>query len=188
MGFETKSCPAPGDRPERWLWDETDFDLVHQNNYADASYGGSWNGKSWSGVVVQVGGGPVRWVSRVQSLVALSTAEAEIYAAVVAAKELEYQRILMRDLGMGDLERPARLYEDNSAAIALGKELKTRSSARHYVLRLRWLQMAVVQNRLQLVHCPTQHQMLTSPRHLPRMISCDCADYSWAILILVPRL
>jgi len=60
---------------------------------------------------------------------------------------------------MGDLQRPARLYEDNSAAIALGKELKTRSSARHYVLRLRWLQMAVVEGRLHLVHCPTKLQI-----------------------------
>ena len=56
--------------------------------------------------------------------------------------------------------KPARLYEDNTACIQLGSALKTRSSARHYVLQLYWLQQRVAQlKEVELVRCPSSEML-----------------------------
>ncbi|KAE8733183.1 Detected protein of unknown function [Hibiscus syriacus] len=56
--------------------------------YVDSDYaGGLDNRRSTTGYVFTLGGGPICWKSTVQSVVALSTTEAEYMAAAEAAKE-----------------------------------------------------------------------------------------------------
>ena len=51
--------------------------------YSDADHGGNPdNGKSTSGMVVKMGTGAISWASKLQSIVTLSTTEAEYIAAV----------------------------------------------------------------------------------------------------------
>ena len=57
--------------------------------YSDSDHGGNLdNGRSTGGYVVKIGSGAVCWSSKLQSLVALSTTEAEHIAAVEASKEI----------------------------------------------------------------------------------------------------
>ena len=61
-------------------------------------------------------GGAVSWQSVRQQVVALSSAEAEYYAASVAGTDMCYPRRLLADLGYPQGE-PTILYEDNMACI-----------------------------------------------------------------------
>ena len=57
--------------------------------YSDANHGGNPdNGRSTSGHVVKIGTGAGLWSSKLQTLVALSTTEAEYISAVEAGKEI----------------------------------------------------------------------------------------------------
>ena len=67
--------------------------------YSDADHGGNPdNGRSTGGYVVKIGSGAVSWSSKLQSLVALSTTEAEHLSAVEAGKEIFWMRQFMGEL------------------------------------------------------------------------------------------
>jgi hypothetical protein len=75
--------------------------------YSDADHGGnSDNGKSTGGYLVKLGTGAVSWSSKLQTMVALSTTEAEYIAAVEAAKEIIWMRQFMGELGYPPLLLP----------------------------------------------------------------------------------
>ncbi len=87
--------------------------------YTDADLAGDvGTRKSTTGFVVVLAGGLVSWMSKLQSTVALSTAEAETNASVEAVKQIMHFRLFMRELGMGQ-DGPSVVYEDNQAAIAI---------------------------------------------------------------------
>ena len=59
------------------------------STYSDADQGGCKDtGHSTGGYLVKIGTGAVSWSSKLQSIVALSTTEAEYIAAVSAGKEI----------------------------------------------------------------------------------------------------
>jgi len=87
--------------------------------YADADLAGDiGTRKSTTGFVVVLSGGLVHWMSKLQSTVALSTAEAETNASVEAVKQIMHFRLFMRELGMGQ-EGPSIVFEDNQAALSV---------------------------------------------------------------------
>ena len=57
------------------------------------------NRRSTTGYVFTVGGTTVSWVSKIQSVVALSTTEAEYVAATEASKEMIWLQRFMDELG-----------------------------------------------------------------------------------------
>ena len=68
--------------------------------YYDSDYAGDMDRrKSTFGYVFTLGGTAISWRSRLQTVVALSTTEAELIAAVEAAKEALYLNQLLCDLG-----------------------------------------------------------------------------------------
>ena len=99
----------------------------------------------------------------------ISSAESEIFSATEAMKDLTYLRLMLSEMGYLDTTKPSRLYEDNKACIQLGAKVKSISKARHYILRLRWLQEKIEQGEYAFTHCPTDEMIadvLTKP--LPR--------------------
>lgn len=59
------------------------------HTYSDADYGSNIdNGKSTSGYLILIGGGAVNWSSKLQTIVAMSTTEAEFVAASEAGRTL----------------------------------------------------------------------------------------------------
>lgn len=79
-------------------------------------------GRSTSGYLLTIGGGGVSWSSRLQSLVAQSTTEAEYIAAVDAGREAIWMRNLLQELGY-TLAGPTVLHMDNQSAISVAKNL-----------------------------------------------------------------
>ena len=107
--------------------------------YADADYAGdSESRKSTSGFAILLHGGVISWQSKLQSTVALSTAEAETMAGVDAVKQLMHLRLFLREIGLEQLG-PSYVYEDNQAAISLaqGKEQSQRS--KHYQIKVHFI-------------------------------------------------
>jgi hypothetical protein len=111
--------------------------------YSDADHGGNPdNGKSTGGYVVKIGTGAVSWSSKLQSLVALSTTEAEHMSAVEAGKEILWMRQFMGELGY-QISGPSLLRMDNQSAIAVSKNPEHHGKMKHLSLRLFWLRDAV---------------------------------------------
>jgi hypothetical protein len=121
----------PSDSPEPFI------------TYSDADHGGNPdNGRSTGGYVVKIGSGAVSWSSKLQSLVALSTTEAEHISAVEAGKEILWMRNLLGELGF-KISGPSILRMDNQSAIAVSKNPEHHGKMKHLSLCLFWLQDTV---------------------------------------------
>ena len=106
--------------------------------YADADLGGDFTRKSTSGYMMVLNGGLICWSSKLQSTVALSTAEAETIAGVEAVKHLMHMRLFLRELGQTQ-DGPSAVYEDNQAAISLAHNNEQSKRAEHYQLKVAFL-------------------------------------------------
>jgi hypothetical protein len=86
--------------------------------YTDSDFAGDTNERrSTSGFVFMFGGAAVAWKSKLQSIVATSTCEAELVAAAQAVKEALYFGKLLTDLS--GVYRPITVCVDNQPAIVL---------------------------------------------------------------------
>ena len=112
------------------------------------------------GSIVTMNGGPISWPSVLGKTVAMSTCEAEVNAAVVAAKDALHLKQLLVDLGFYNPKTPLQIGEDNSACIAQAESgLRHVRNAKHYEIRLRFLQELVIDKRVEFVYCPTELQL-----------------------------
>eukprot|EP00961_Rhodomonas_salina_P023879 320966-Rhodomonas_salina.1 len=83
--------------------------------YADSDHAGDQDTRrSVTGYVVMLNGAAVSWQSTSQQVTALSTAEAEYYAASIAGTDITYMSRIMYDLGFPQQD-PTVLWEDNMA-------------------------------------------------------------------------
>ena len=105
--------------------------------------------------MVKIGTGAVSWSSKLQTLVALSTTEAEHIAAVEAGKEIIWMRQLMGELGYS-ISGPSLLRMDNQSAIAVSKNPEHHGRMKHLSLRLFWLRDAVQDGLISLTFVATQ--------------------------------
>ena len=86
--------------------------------FADSDFAMDETRRSCMGMVISMNGAPISWTSTLGKTVATSTAEAEVNAAVVAAKDSLHLRSMLQELGID--HGPIILHEDNSACIAQG--------------------------------------------------------------------
>ena len=105
--------------------------------------------------MVKIGSGAVSWSSKLQSLVALSTTEAEHIAAVEAAKEILWIHQFMGELGY-DVSGPSLLRMDNQSAIAVSKNPEHHGRMKHLSLCLFWIRDSVQEGLIAPVFVPTQ--------------------------------
>ncbi|KAE8689071.1 hypothetical protein F3Y22_tig00110944pilonHSYRG00042 [Hibiscus syriacus] len=102
--------------------------------YVDSDYAGDLdNRRSTTGYVFTLGGGPICWKSTVQSVVALSTTEAEYMAAAEATKEALWLTGLVKELGVQ--QGGVQLLCDNQSAIHLAKNQVYRARTKHIDVR-----------------------------------------------------
>ena len=123
--------------------------------YSDADHGGNPdNGKSTSAYVIKMGTGAVSWSFKLQSIVALSTTEAEYVSAVSAASEAIWMRQLFTELGYKP-SGPSTLHMDNQSAIQVAKNPEHHGRMKHLDLRYYWLRDAVDKGTLGIDYVPT---------------------------------
>ena len=89
----------------------------HLQAFADSGYAADETRRSTMGSIIMMNGGPNSWSSVLAKAVAMSPCEAEVNAAVAAAKDALHLRQMLMDLGYADAT-PLRIGEDNAACIA----------------------------------------------------------------------
>lgn len=109
--------------------------------YTDADWGNDLEDrKSYSGYITFMSGGPVAWESKKQSVVALSTMEAEYIALCQGTKEVVFQRNLLEELSFDNLlEKSTNIYCDNQSAEFLVKNPTVKKRSKHIDIRFHYV-------------------------------------------------
>jgi hypothetical protein len=124
-------------------------------SYSDADHGGNPdNGRSTSGYILKIGTGAISWSSKLQTIVALSTTEAEYVAACFGGREIMWLRNLLTELGF-NLNGSSRLQVDNQSAISVAKNPQHHRRMRHLDLAFYWLRDAVEVGKISVDYIPT---------------------------------
>ena len=122
--------------------------------YSDSDFAGcEKTRKSTSGGLVMFGKCPIRTWSSTQSVIALSSGEAEYYGLVKAASQGIGMRSLLRDLGWEKASH-VQLMTDASAAMGIASRRGT-GKIRHIEVNKLWLQDKVMRNEMELVKIRT---------------------------------
>jgi hypothetical protein len=135
--------------------------------YADADYAGDKESrKSTTGMVVLFNGTPVMWLSKLQPVIATSTAEAEYIAAATAVKEGLWLRQLLGAL-QGKVE-PVALYCDNQSAITLIQQRTagTQGRTRHVDTQFHFVRERFMRGDITVGFVPSEDQradIMTKP-------------------------
>jgi hypothetical protein len=156
---------------------------------ADSDWGNSVCRRSTTGLLARYNKSIVLWRSRMQKTIALSTAEAEYYAASEIAIEIIYLRDLLKNMGFPQAD-DTPVYEDNTACIEWGNHIiGGRELAKHIDIRKHFAH-EVIQNRHHHVICVSSgYRRRTSwPTSLPRRCRCLISRAVWKDLCVVQRL
>lgn len=117
------------------------------NVYTDSDYAGDRvTRKSTSGGAVVVNGSTVKSWAKTQSIIALSSGEAELYAAVRACSELFGVLNILKEMGVTAASTP-RMFLDASAAVGIMSRAGT-GATRHLDVNSLWIQQAVRSGRV----------------------------------------
>jgi len=131
-------------------------------SYADSDHAGDPDSRrSVTGYVCMLNGGAVSWQSVRQQVVALSSAEAEYYAASVAGTDVTYLRRLLSDLGYAQ-GAPTILYEDNMACIYMSCSSAMYHKARHIDTRVYHLRELCRRGEMKLEKVASEFQAADS--------------------------
>ncbi len=98
-----------------------------------------------------MGTGAISWSSRLQSIVALSTTEAEFVAAVSAGQEILWLRNLLTEFGY-KVSSASKLRIDNLSALSVAKDPEHHGHMKHLDLRFYWLWDKVAKGCIDMVH------------------------------------
>jgi hypothetical protein len=140
-----------------YSFDSCDVDTT-VSAYCDASWGNEKNGRSRSGFVTCFGSNIISWRSnKVTTMVCLSTAESEYFAATECVKELVWLRGLLSELGY-DISSPSVLLEDNQACITMASNARISGRNRQFATRMHWLREHVNNGTVILAHVSSEHQ------------------------------
>ena len=133
----------------RIRWEENSLVM-----FCDAAYAPQ-SARSHGGWLVMYGGSPIMWRSGRQSMITLSTAEAELLAIIDGAIAMKGVEALLMDMGLQVEEK--QIASDSTAALSIS----TGSSSwrtRHLKIKANWLQEQVSHGQFTTVHCPGERQ------------------------------
>ena len=157
--------------------------------YVDADWAGAWtfsssfdplSTHSRTGFVILYAGCPILWKSKIQSITALSTTEAEYIALSSALREVIALIQLLEDLHSNGLpihcatpKIKCRTFEDNMSCLNLATNHKTRPRTKHLSIRLHHFRSHIVNKIISIEHVATTQQLadiFTKP--LPKVQFC----------------
>ena len=136
----------------------------------DSDWAGDWCGpvataRSTTGFVVWVAGGVISARSRKQSVVALSTCEAEYMAISAAVQEIIYIRQLLVDMSCRQTS-PTIILCDNTAAVQLTSNETHQQRAKHISIRFHFSREAIRRNEVSMERIPSEENpadLMTKP-------------------------
>jgi hypothetical protein len=125
--------------------------------FVDAGHASEANRKGTTGNVLKFGMTPVVWNSSKQSTYSLSTAETEYKALSETIKETLYLLGLYEELGLKQI-RPSRMYEDNTATIAMSNHPMITKKSKHIELAVHHFKQYVQNKTVQLFYVASKNQ------------------------------
>jgi len=117
------------------------------------------SGRSVTGYVFYIGGGPISWTSKTQPTVAQSSTEAELMAANFTAKEAAHLRQLCEDFDTDFLDDPVVICEDNQGAIALSLNPVFHERSKHIRVKYFYVRDCVQEGEIILRYVRTTKQL-----------------------------
>ena len=140
--------------------------------FSDSSYADNLDTrKSTSGMIIFFYGGPISWSCKSQQCVACSSAEAELMAAVGAAKEICYLRKLFNHLDIST-NGPTIMHQDNQATIKMST-LGNIKRCKHIDVRYHFMTEKAVAKQIKVLYLPTKAMIADFfTKALPRPAFC----------------
>ena len=136
-------------------------DQIELCSYTDADWAGDVvTRKSTSGYVFQIGKSMISWRPNHQSVIALSSAEAEYISLCTGAQE-SYLAMSFALQCCFKQETPTTMYEGNQGTIALTKNPKSHSCTKHIDIKYHYFIREAVENKfVKLVYCRTEKMIV----------------------------
>ncbi|GJU23130.1 retrotransposon protein, putative, ty1-copia subclass [Tanacetum coccineum] len=116
--------------------------------------------KSQTGYVFVLNGGAVDWKSSKQSTTVMSATEAEYIAASEAVMEAVWIRKFISGLGIvPTINKPIKMFCDNSAALLIANEPGVQKGARHYHRRYHYVRECIELGEISLLKVHTDDNL-----------------------------
>ena len=178
----TRACNRPAEvhmtaakHVLRYLHGTPDLPITYRKgqlrlvSYTDASFGANPdNRKSTTGYLFFLGGAPISFGSKIQSLTAQSTVESVLQALSYGAREAVYLSNFLTELGLKDSSQvPIR--SDSTGALSVAGNSMFSARTKHIALRYFFVRELVKTNKITLHYTPTK-QMLAdiATKHLSK--------------------
>lgn len=134
--------------------------------YSDADYANDpETRRSTSGLVIYWGDSPIAWKCQRQSLVTLSTTEAEYIAGTELVKKLIPLKSMMTELRLIK-DRPVQVFIDNKSTVNIVKNEQSQDRTKHIDVRHKWLNEHHDAGNIEISHISGDEQradILTKP-------------------------
>lgn len=134
-------------------------------SFTDSDWAMSDGRKSISGYVILCGGGPITWSSKQQTIVALSSCEAEYISCMHCARQIIWLRTLFHELGFTQ-DIPTLLYCDNQGTVVCTHDPHSHSRMKHIDIRVHFIRDCVNHGFIDVQHIPgiqNPADLLTKP-------------------------
>ena len=128
--------------------------------FVDASWGeDKLTRKSTTGYIFLLSGGPISWISKQQTTVALSSCEAEYTALATALQEALHLSQLFSDAKI-PLDSPTvHVMEDNQSAIFIAENPASNNKTKHMDIKLHFVREVLDRGKVLLHYCPTDKNL-----------------------------
>jgi hypothetical protein len=126
--------------------------------YADADFAGDLDTRrSTTGNLFLLNGAAISWISKRQTTVSTSTAEAEYTSLFTATQEAVHLRYLLADLGVDT--GAITIFEDNQPAIHIATNPVTSSRSKHFDVRLHYTREKIRDGTINVVYVATSEML-----------------------------
>ena len=97
------------------------------------------------------------WLSKKQTSISLSTAEAEYIAAAACCTQVMWMKQTLQDMKVS-IDEPISIKCDNTSAISISKNPVLHSKTKHIPIKYHFLREQVAQKIVKLEYVPTKEQ------------------------------
>lgn len=115
--------------------------------------------------IIYFNGGTISWACNKQSMIALSSCEAEFISISEASKEVKWLRQLLEEMHE-QIDAPTVIFEDNQGCIELVRDHKFSYKTKHIDTRYKMIRDMVKGHIIRCEYCPTEEMvadLLTKP-------------------------
>lgn len=136
--------------------------------YSDADWGNDRDdGRSFSGYVIILGGGPVIWRSKKQSCVASSSTQAEYMAMYHTVTEVQWLTSFLNEIGQSKFcQCPVEIMVDNRAAMAIACNDNISDRSKHFRIKFFYIKETVENGEILFKYVSSEENiadLLTKP-------------------------